>query len=313
MSDHRFNQWLLWGALSGVLMAVSMPLGAEFALNFKPFGSTAGGSNGGGGWGGGGTSGGFSNVECGGSSTGSSGNSGWGGSFGGSSSGFSIGHGCGNGYFLQEVANDGTFHVIVGDPAENFALEWHIRGSSNLVTGYLPNVDNPLGPSMSQTGNGAGNPTQVHFRQLVKEGGMQQETVKALNARKPKIAQSINDGALSSLFTADMTNSSYSQQFTGQITNVQTISASAGSPETFSFDLSKDAQQSSITAGKYTHPGGEFKSYSYASGGFDVSKVKWIDFCDPKQNTDHKCNLGGSGNNNGGWSSGGGGWGGGGW
>lgn len=304
MSTHHINSRLIQLSLSGLLLAVSMPLGAEFVLNFKPFGSSG---SGGGGWGGGGTFGGFSNVECGSTSTGSTGSSGWGGNPGGSS-GFSLGHGCGSGYFLQEVHSDGTFHVIVGDPADDFALEWYIKGSSDLVTGYLDNIDNPLGSNVSRTGNGAGNPTQVHFRQLIKDVSMDQETLKAKNALKPKITQHINEATLSSTFIADMTNSSYSQMFAGTITNLETV-LDGGKPfAAGSFDMSKDSGKSLITAGKYTHPGGEFKNYTYASGGFDVQKVKWIDFCDPKQNPDHKCNISNSsGSGNSGWSSGGGG------
>ena len=305
MSACHINLCFIQPSVFTVLFLMSpLPLEAEFALNFAPM--AAGGS---GGWGSGGTSGGWSNVECGATSTGSTGSSGWGGSRGGSSS-FSFGRGCGTGYFLQEVAKDGTFHVIVGDPKSDFALEFYIKGASNLVTGYLDNDKNPLSSNSTMTGNGAGDPTNVQIRELVKNAGMNQEFLKALNAKKPKISQDINDASLSSKFAADMTNSTYSQMFGGTITNLETIFDTGSKPlAAASFDMSRDASVGSyVTAGKYTNPGGEFKKYTYVSGGFDVYNIKWVDFCDPKQNPDHKCNIGGStGIGHGGWSSGGGG------
>ena len=297
-------------------LVISNPtaLHAEFELNFTPNGDA--GSNGGGrgGWGGSGDgAGGWSNVECNGSSTGGGG-TGWGGNRGGSSF-FSLGRGCGSGYFLQEVGN-GYFHVIVGDPSDDFALEWYIRSSGEystaLTTGYLDNIENPLGSNVKQTGNGAGNPKTVHIREIVRGDGMEQEFLKAKNEYKPKITQDINDGSISTHFVADMSMLTYSDQKTpGTIINTSTINDPDIPEASAHFDMSQDAPGVDISAGMYTHSGGEFKNYTYAKDGFDVYDVKWIDFCDPSQNPDHKCKIGGS-SGGGGWSSGGGGWGGGG-
>jgi hypothetical protein len=295
---------------SMALLLPSTPY-AEFTLNFKPMGNSSGG---GGGWGGSGDgAGGWSNVECNSSSTGG-GSTGWGGNQGGSSS-FSFGHGCGNGYFLQEVGN-GYFHVIVGDPKDDFAIEWYIKSTGSfetaLSTGYLDNADNPLSPNEKQSGNGMGNPTAVHIRELINDRGMSQEYLKALNAKKPKITQDINDSSITGQFVVDMSLLTYSQKDTpGTLTNKVTIKDPNIPASSAVFDYSVDKQASVVTAGMYTHPGGEFKAYTYAKDSFDVAAVKWIDYCDPKQNTDHKCKIGGT-SGGGGWSSGGGGWGGGG-
>lgn len=306
MSGRRVNLRLIWGSLPGVLLSISMPLGAEFALNFTPSSSS-----GGGGWGGGGGAGGWADVECNSSSTGGGG-SGWGGSRGGGS-GF---RGCGNGYFLQETTS-GYYHVIVGDPTTDFALEFYIgsNGGDSASGGDFSNWRYPLSANASLTGNGGGDATRVHMRQLVKGNGMTQEYLKAKNANKPKITQDINDGGLSSQFAVDMTNSTYAVKTTaGTIINKQSLVA-AGMPAGFAdFDISKDGQRTRVTAGQYSRGSGIGASYSYLYGGFDVYSVNWIKYCVPSQNSDHKCDLAGgtsSGSSRGGWGGGGGG--GGGW
>jgi len=318
---------------TAALLLTSMPLNAEFELNFAPKSSSGSGSGGwgggGGGWGGsfGGSSS-FSNVECGSSSTGG-GNTGYGGENsggGGFGGGFSMGRGCGTGYFLQEVS-DGYFHVIVGDPVDDFAIEWYIRSSgtydTDLTTGYLDNIDDPLSSNVSNTGNGAGNPRNVHIRSLVRGDGLEQEFLKATNANKPKITQDIINTDMTSHFVADMTNSTYSDSSTvGTIINQQSVLDSNLPEGSAHFDMA-DFPSANVTAGLYSHNTGsgtgEFKTYSYAKDGFEVYDVKWIDYCDPAQNPDHHCNIGGS-NGAGGWggssdggSDGTGGWGGGGW
>ena len=327
MSSKHFSIRILGTSAAAALLLAATPLNAEFALNFQPNGS----SSGGGGWGGsfGGSSS-FSNVECNSSSTGGGGtgwsgdSSGGGGGFGGGGSSFSMGHGCGSGDFLQEVSS-GYFHVIVGDPADDFAIEWYIRSSgeydTDLSTGYLDNIDDPLSSNVSKTGNGAGNPRNVHIRSIVRGNGLEQEFLKASNTYKPKINQDIIATDMTSHFVADMTNSDYSDSSTvGTITNQQSILDSNLPGASAHFDMT-DFPNANITAGLYSHNtgsgSGEFKSYSYKEDGFDVYDVKWIDYCDPSQNPDHDCDIGGS-NGAGGWggtsdggSDGSGGWGGG--
>lgn len=280
---------------------------AEFELNFTP--DRDSGSGGGGGWGGSGDgAGGWSNVECSGGNQSSDGDSGGGGWGGGGGSSFSLGRGCGSGYFLQEVGN-GYFHVIVGKETEDFVMEWYIRSSgshdSALSTGYLDNIDNPLGPDVRDTGNGAGNPRTVHMRAIIKDAGIEQEFYKPFNEYKPKITQNINDDGMESVFSVDMTNISYSDMTTpGTVVNRVTITDADIPSASAMFDMA-DSPNSHVTAGLYTHGGGEFKNYSYAEDTFNVYEVRWIDFCDPEQNPDHDCNIGGSGGG-GGWGSGGG-------
>lgn len=290
-------------SLTGLLLAASMPLGAEFAMNFKPIGSTSGGD----GWGGGGGAGGWADVECNSSSSGG-GSTGWGGGGGGWGGGF---RGCGKGYFLQETSA-GYYHVIVGDPATDFALEFFIGsdGGDSASGGDFSNWRYPLSSSASLTGNGGGDATRVHMRQIVKGEGLVQETLKAKNATKPKITQDINDGGFSSQFVVDMTNSTYANKNTaGTMVNKQTL-VSPGMPAGVAdFDVSKDGQHTRVTAGQFSRPSGVGASYSYLFGGFDVYSVNWIKYCDPAQNTDHNCDLAGgssSGSSRGGWGGGGG-------
>ncbi len=315
MGNRHFSIRVISTPVTAALLLAATPLNAEFALNFTPNGSSGGGGGWGGGWGGASS---FSNVECGSSSTGggntgyggeNSGGGGWGGG------GFSLGRGCGTGYFMQEVG-DGYFHVVVGDPAEDFALEWYIRSSGNydtdLTTGYLDNIDDPLSSNVSKTGNGAGNPRNVHIRAIVSGDGLEQEFLKASNTYKPKITQDIIATDMTSHFEADMTNSTYSDSSSvGTIINQQSVLDPNLPGASANFDLA-DFPSANITAGLYRHNtgsgSGEFKTYSYAEDGFDVYDVTWIDYCDPAQNPDHDCDIGGS-NGGGGWSSGGGGWG----
>jgi len=329
MGNKDFSIQVICTSATAALLLASMPLNAEFELNFAPKSSSGGG---GGGWGGsfGGSSS-FSNVECGSSSTGG-GNTGYGGDSSGGGGGwgggvgFSLGRGCGTGYFLQEVT-DGYFHVIVGDPADDFAIEWYIRSSgtysTSLTTGYLDNIYDPLSSNVSKTGNGAGNPRNTHIRSIVRGDGLEQEFLKASNTNKPKITQDIINADMTSHFVADMSNSDYSDSSTvGTIINQQSILDANIPAESADFDMA-DFSSANVTAGLYSHNtgsgSGEFKTYSYAKDGFEVYDVKWIDYCDPAQNPDHGCDIGGS-NGGGGWggssdggSDGTGGWGGGGW
>jgi len=318
MSNRHFSTRTIVTSAAAALLLASAPLNAEFALNFKPNGSSGGGGGWGGSWGG---SSSFSNVECGSSSTGG-GNTGYGsensssGGFGGfGGGGFSLGRGCGTGYFMQEVSS-GYFHVVVGDPADDFVIEWYIKSSgtydTDLTTGYLDNIDDPLSSNVSKTGNGAGNPRNIHIRSIVRGNGLEQEFLKASNTHKPKINQDIIATDMTSHFVADMSNSDYSDSSTvGTITNQQSILDSDIPGASAHFDMS-DFPNANITAGLYSHNtgsgSGEFKTYNYAYDGFDVYDIKWIDYCEPSQNPDHHCDIGGS-NGAGGWSSGGGGWG----
>lgn len=305
MSGRHVTVRFLRNSLWVLMVAVAAPLEAEFALNFTPSASS-----GGGGWGGGGGAGGWADVECNSSSTGGSGGTGGGGGWGGGS-GF---RGCGTGYFLQETTSN-YYHVIVGDPATDFALEFYIQsdGGDSASGGDFSNWRYPLSSSVSLSGNGTGDATRVHMRQLIQDGGMVQDTLKARNATKPRISQDINDGGLSSQFVVDMSNSNYSTRTTpGTIVNRQSLVASDGMPAGFAdFDISKDSQRSRVTAGQFSRSGGVGTSYSYLYGGFDLNSVKWISYCDPAQNPDHKCDLAGgtsSGSSRGGWGGGGGGW-----
>ena len=302
LSGHR----VVRGPLLGGLLLMVAPLGAEFALNFTP-----GNVGGGGGWGGGGGADGWADVECNGSTTGGGG-SGWGGTGGGWGSGF---RGCGNGYFLQET-NSGYYHVIVGDPTTDFALEFYIGGTGNSASGGdFNNWRYPLSSNAGLTGNGSGDATRVHMRQLVKGVGMDQEFLKAQNATKPKITQTINNAGLTAQFSVDMTNSSYATRTTaGVMVNKQTLVVDGLPVGAADFDMGRDSQTSQVTAGQYSRGSGVGASYSYLYGGFNVTAVDWIRYCDPAQNTDHKCDLAGGtslGSSRGGWGAGGASWGGG--
>lgn len=290
-----------------ILVVCSPALNAEFTLNFSPNPNIV--SN-------------IANVHC--TSGGGDGTQPGGGGWGGGG-GFRY-YGCGSGYFIQEVVRDRTlgdyYHVIVGDPrVDDFALEFYQSGNYNAASGgNWNNAHDPLGDSLSVTGNGTGQPRRTYMRMINNDTGFNQEFIKSSQTQKPKIIQNIADGPMNQTFAIDMTNSNYNQaNIVGTVIN-KLIFTGADAPKMGEFDMATDAQNPTFNAGRYTYvagsgPEGSVGRYNYSFGDFDVYEVDWPEFCDPIQNPDHRCdfNRGGGGWSSGGWGGGGGGGGGGGW
>ena len=309
---------------------------AEFTLNFQPNPSAVSsivnqGCGGGGGSGGGG-----------------------GGMGGGGHHGFGPGCGGSDGYFLQQLVNDNGieyYHVIIGDPdVDDFAMEFYIRtggccwwgdggggmgggGMGGGMGGGAPysssfgdtnnrlyNAWQPLEGGAALTGNGTANPTRVYLRQINNDGEMSQDFIKASEANKPHIIQTINDVELLSTFDLDMSNGGYSTySYPASFINITTI-ADVGS---FDANLTVGTGRLSArsytpgvnsTAGRYTYAadnpagaslGDSFGTYSYEEGGFDVHSTNWIEYCQSNQNPGLLCDFGSGGGGMGGGGMGG--------
>ena len=212
------------------------------------------------------------------------------------------------------------WHYILGDPSSGFAQEVYIQSSvpgtcaenqictaSGGSTASDPSF-NLLGSDPTQTGNATGNPSRVIIRQVI--GGSWDATtstwscdtafcsefLKASAGDKPKITQGINEPDFSSTFvidmsaiaisnnTTDLTLTSKGSPSTGaSLTNVQQVIDPATGATISSFDMSKDAQTTFVTGGKYTYVNGGGTlgaegSYVYVDGGYNPSAVDYTPF-----------------------------------
>ncbi len=221
--------------------------------------------------------------------------------------------------FFQEVVQepDGQYyHVIVGDPTSDFAVEYYIKtvGGSNgwfssapynasggamfnggqdtfpnsTITASPLSKGDPGGNFFSGSGNGSGNPKRVLFRQNIVDSELQQEVTKASFLNKPKITQAVVNSELNSEFEFDMSNSSYDDMNTTGImaaNRTVVIDSNTGAPM-FEFDAATDSQVSNVTGGEYiyntgTFFDGSFGNYTYSEGGFDVYQVDWSLYSNP--------------------------------
>ncbi len=190
------------------------------------------------------------------------------------------------------IDGNNYWHIIVGDPANGFAMESYVPVSALLSpTGGKPSVFfpwdtdleavsgngwDPLGLDPSRnfdyTGNGSADPTKVVLRQVmggIWDAGTQtwscggeafcSEFLKEDMAFKPKIAQTINDvpGMMTSYFELDMSSLGYNDDSTaGTLQNTLTITdpdMPAAYPNAGDFDMMTDRQ-----AGYSTVTGGRY-------------------------------------------------------
>jgi len=216
---------------------------------------------------------------------------------------------------LPEIVTDpdtglSYYHMILGDPADGFAMEVYIQ------RGYSPNWQNgtnsavggaggsgggngtdPLDTTATVTANGEANPTKVAIRMVLNDGEMQQEFLKDKLNFKPKITQSVNADDISMNFSVDMSMFTYNDSFVpGIVSNTlqlidPTFSAVSGSGD---FNITNPCiprctdHKSSISAGRYTYTAGgsvagSNGTYIYSDGGFNIDDVNWEDYYD---NTD---------------------------
>lgn len=226
---------------------------------------------------------------------------------------------------LIEVARDTNrnvyYHMIIGDPDSNFVQEYYIRagGWINWFNGWFDSASGGglnggkkneprdytfIDPLSQNAGNGTGAPNRTIFRQRVRGRGFNQEVRKNSFGRKPRITQRVRDNEMRNTFTADMTNSTYSERRRGWVSSTLEITEEATGELVAEFDLrnlddmnygvSGDTSGMNvdveIRAGLYTYDGGRrFKhdsgNYDYAwRSGYNPDNFDWNDFYDPRQN-----------------------------
>ncbi|TPW15133.1 MAG: hypothetical protein FD130_1256 [Halothiobacillaceae bacterium] len=209
------------------------------------------------------------------------------------------------------------YHVIVGTPESGFVQEFVMKangptwegglGSASLGDGNcrLPvfgpgswsgtdcNLWDPLGVSHDNdfTGNGSGNPKGVVMRMII--GGTWNDTTKTWTCNqsdsfcdeflkdefllKPRISQTIHDGAMEGTVVLDMRNSSYdTSAITANMTNTFELGDSA-TGSAGDFDFATDAQIYNLNAGRYVFTGSGPTSavsepYIYYDGGFELDR-----------------------------------------
>ena len=140
------------------------------------------------------------------------------------------------------------------------------------------NAFNPLG-AYQVSGTGSQNPSQTVFRMVLNDplGDMSLEVDKPFLSKKPRISQTVQDGAMTSVFVTDETALSYSDSSTAApIVNNLVINdplipvAGAGD-----FEMAL-AQSTNITAGRYTFtPGTGWNASPNPSLGWDQTNSQF--------------------------------------
>jgi len=225
--------------------------------------------------------------------------------------------------FVYERVNDpdtnlSYYHMILGAPADGFAQEVYIRvggacascqnfgdigstgsasgghaddvngnGSDPFGTGLDP-LGNPRNESTTFTGIASGNPRRVSMGQVVIDGDFSTEFMKNKDLEKPTMSMNINSADFQSEFIVDAGGISYDDdRTTAAITNTVHIVDPDMDPSSASFDMATDAQDSNVTAGRYTHspgPGtGAYGTYAYLLDSFNVGNISWPDYFDTSQ------------------------------
>lgn len=207
--------------------------------------------------------------------------------------------------FLQEtVTISGTnyYHVIVGSPSSEFAMEYYIRQSgscngfvSSQSAGDCRNDSNVFSKTTGTTtgsGSATANPGSTAVRQILNTAEMDQEFLKDAETTKPSITQDLSASEITAHFSLDMRNSNYSTNTTaGAIENTLTLST-PGLGDAGDFDMATDAQDSVVTGGRYTWTSGSgngssYGTYTYFGGGFNAYNVDWAKFRDDAENASH--------------------------
>lgn len=228
------------------------------------------------------------------------------------------------------------YHVIIGNPAvagTNFALEYYVRtGASGTggatcyfgcanprVSGMMggggmggmggggpapfssssgspANENNPLSTNPAISGNATGNPARVYMRMINNGPGYAEEFIKAKEANKPKITQTVTAPGLAATFSLDMSALGYTgtQNTPGAIVNKLVVTSPGLPAGSANFDIANFAATRNVTGGRYTYTpgtgdGGSAGKYSYAGGPLTTTVIDWPSFCDPAQNPVSRC------------------------
>ena len=238
---------------------------------------------------------------------------------------------------LVTVGGVQYFHTLVGDPATGFAIESYTRyragpnavageirvgdfspdsggneqsvigGFSDPITAaYLENNANSANPfvNVHASGSGSQDPTKVVVRMVLTsaDGTMSQEFYKPFLDKKPRITETIADGAMAATFVADMTALGYNDM-NSPIKLVNNLYMYDPGLDNVSrnFEMAL-AQDPYVTAGRYTYvPGTKWDTiygwdspnstfglgtYTYlnAETGFNPYTFAWKDIFDYYQN-----------------------------
>lgn len=193
------------------------------------------------------------------------------------------------GAFSPDAGGNET--AFIGNPTVGFDPP---RDGSSAAS-YMTSATNMVNPLAGQhvSGSGTADPTKTVFRMVMTDakGDMSMEVVKPFLEKKPRISQTIQDGAMSSSFVADMTAISYSDMNSPvpMVNTLQVNDPALGSAGNFDMSLS---QHSRVSAGRFTYtpgagwnnpdgwdtPNSSFDagSYTYYSGGgFDPLSFDW--------------------------------------
>ena len=189
------------------------------------------------------------------------------------------------------------YHILFGTPADGFMQETFIRtnsiavptltcpGGGNSCRTDLNNQDPLGGTGLFETGNAASNPSSVIIRQIMSDGEITSEFLKDKYDRKPLITEMISTPDTNAFFQADMRNSTYTDMNSpGTIVNTLSLPGTGVAD----FDMSRDAQITNITAGRYTYTngtdhGGSRGTYNYIDGSanFGSDWSVYMDKLDP--------------------------------
>jgi len=151
-------------------------------------------------------------------------------------------------------------------------------GDTAVSFGFEGNGFDPLSSDAAASGNSSGNPARVQMRQLVTDGDLTVDFVKDKYAEKPSITNTIDAPDLNATLVINSAGNPLNSAATASaVTNIvelrgsdlpPDVSAPGGGPSAVRFDMATDAQDSTVTAGRYSYtagsgPGGSSGTYSY--------------------------------------------------
>jgi hypothetical protein len=170
-------------------------------------------------------------------------------------------------------------------------------GDTAVAFGFEGNGFDPLASDAVSSGNSSGNPSRVQMRQLVTDGDLTVDFVKDRYAEKPSITNIIDAADLNATLIIDSTGNPLSSAATASaVTNTvelrgpnlpEDVSPPGGGPSSVRFDMSTDAQNSSVTAGMYSYTagsgaGGSSGTYNYADPTHNSANINpdWSSYFD---------------------------------
>jgi len=210
-------------------------------------------------------------------------------------------------FVFERVTDPGTgtnyYHLIVGDPAQDFAQEVYIQqggvsfqGFGNIRQGSASggrgdttgNGSDPLGVVNGKlfTGNGTGNPQRIQMREVINDGDFSMDFLKNVFLEKPIISLEITGTDMQSQVIIDGRGIGYDDDTTSAVvTNTMQITDPNIPEASASFDMATDSQDSNVTAGRYIYtPSGSGANgggtYTYTDDTFNVDNINWADYFD---------------------------------